>query len=637
MLTRMLAAVLAVASGSAGAAEIELLSRGGEAWSFEKRIEGRAAAECDEIVVTSPAGSVRAWREGERFAAVVPLDSGPNEVQAACRRDGADIAVAAPQQWTVALADAPKAWVRTRVADGTITLDAGRSEPAPRRRAAIVGWEWRAAATNPAPLTLGDGPRLALRPPAVDGEYHVTLRVIDALGRSDESTAVFRVRGGKPEEVDLASEHPDWAERAVVYGVVPFLFGPRGLPDVTARLDEIAALGATVLWLSPITDAPDDDFGYAVTDHRRLRGRYGSEAELRELVAAAHARGLKVIMDFVPNHVSDRHRWFADAERHGERSPYHGFFERDGDGGPVSYFDWDHLKNLDFDNPEVRRYVVDSFAHWVREVDIDGFRADVSWGVRERAPEFWPQWREELKRIKPGLLLIAESSARDPYYVANGFDAAYDWTDELGRWAWQGVWSEGKADLAALRAALAAPSGPDSLVFRFLNNNDTGRRFADRHGLEVARVAATLLFTLPGIPLIYSGDELAAAYEPYDEGPPLDWTAPAPLAAHYRRLAELRRSEPELRSRHMAPVATDRDDAVLAFRRGDLLVLLNFGGEAVTPRVAELGPGPWLDLLGGTRVSVPELAPYGALVLRPLSLAPPAAAPEAAPAGRGRG
>lgn len=265
----------------------------------------------------------------------------------------------------------------------------------------------------------------------------MTLRVTDALGRSDDSTAVFQVVDGEPKEVDLAHYRPTWTRDAVVYGVSPFAFRKHSYEEIRARLRDIAQLGATVIWLSPITAAPSDDFGHAVTDHFRSRLEFGPERQLRALIDAAHAFGLRVIMDFVPNHFSVEHRYCIDAVRQKAQSPYSAWFERDASGEPTHYFDWEYLKNLEYDNPEVQRYMIEAFAHWVREFGVDGFRVDVSWGVRERAPEFWPRWREELKRIDPDLLLIAEAAARDGYYFSHGFDAAYDWTEQLGQWAWR--------------------------------------------------------------------------------------------------------------------------------------------------------------------------------------------------------
>jgi cyclomaltodextrinase / maltogenic alpha-amylase / neopullulanase len=628
---------------------LSLESTGGDAWTFEKRIEGTLTGACNDIVVTAPGGTVSAWRDGTHFSAVVELQEGANEVRAVCRSDD----TSAAQHWTVRLRDAPKAWIRTVVTSaGTkrgLILDAGRSEPAPARAAPIVHYEWRARPGNPAPLyAVGSetpldaapatGNQLTFQPPSVDGAYYVTLRAIDALGRADESTTVFRVRDGAAQAVDLAREHPDWVDEAVIYGVVPFFFGSRGFDDVTARLDEIAALGATVLWLSPITDAPEDDFGYAVTDPFEVRERFGTEADLRELVDAAHARGLRVVMDFIPNHFSDEHDYYVDVASRGEASPYFDFFDRDEAGEVTTYFNWENLKNLNYDNPEVQRYVIEAFAHWVRDLGIDGFRVDVSWGVRERAPEFWPRWRAELKRIDPDLLLLAEASARDPYYVTQGFDAAYDWTDGLGKWAWFHAFEDRARTAAHLRAALTndgAGRPPDTLIFRFMNNNDTGARFITRYGIGRTRVAAAMLLTLPGIPGIYTGDEVGAAFEPYAEGPPITWEDPHGLRPYYTRLISLRRAEPALRTRDLQLVETSHGETVLAYLRPgaspdeSLLVLLNYGETPVRAALtrtdevpAMLGSGQVIDLLSGETLTVSPDAPilslpaFGARVLR---------------------
>ena len=434
-----LAVVLFSAPCTADESPVALRTTGGEAWSFEKLIETSVpAGACDTVAITSPIGTVTVQPEGERVVARVRLGPGDNVVEAECRKDGVRRGTPAQQRWLVRLKDAPKAWVRTLVTDVSVTLDAGASELAPARAAPIVTYEWRAREGNPAPLSglPSRDKKIVLQPPAVDGEYFVTLRATDELGRADESTATFRVRGGKPETIDLLREHPAWIDSAVVYGVVPSFFGPRGFGDVTARLDELARLGMNTLWLLPITATLPGEFGYEVTDHFRLREDVGSEADLRKLIKEAHARRMRVIMDFVPNHMSAGHPYFIDTEARGRGSPYFDFFDRTPTGDVTHYFEWGHLKNLNFDNPEVRRLMIEAFVYWVREFDIDGFRVDVAWGPRERAPEFWPRWREELKRIKPDLLLLAEASARDPYYFRNGFDVAYDWTEQLGVWAW---------------------------------------------------------------------------------------------------------------------------------------------------------------------------------------------------------
>lgn len=614
---------------------LTLDGEGGEAWSFTKRVAGTIPyGHCDTITIASPAGAVQAKRSGAQFIATVPLNGGKNEVRAECR-DGAVLRGISPaQHWTVRLRDAPKAEARLVTGAEGIVLDGSSSETAPRPTAPLIRWQWRAWADNPAPLGFhgAETARVSVPPPATDGDYHVTLRVTDALGRSDKSTLLFRVRGGVATAVDLAYDHPSWIENAVIYGAVPALFGPRGLVDITAHLDAIAALGASVLWLAPVTASPSGDFGYAVTDPFAVRAAIGGADALHALVAAAHARGIRVILDFVANHLSDQSAYYRDAARHGAASPYYDFFDRDAAGTATHYFDWNNLENLNYADPEVQNYVIAAAAHWVRDFHVDGFRVDAAWAVRERAPDFWPRWRAELKRIDPDLLLLAEASARDPWYARHGFDAAYDWTDKPGEWAWSDAFTAGASTAARLRAALAADAR-GTPIFRFLDNNDTGERFISRYGVDRLRVAAAMLLTLPGIPSIYMGEATGAAFEPYHDPAPLTWQDHSELFGYFARLAQLRHAEPALRGRGMMPLATSQPDTVLAYlrpaavRTDDVLVLLNYSD--VPAHVVLAGDGlaslfgvPLTDCIAGTTITIDPatrtvaLPAWGARVLR---------------------
>jgi cyclomaltodextrinase / maltogenic alpha-amylase / neopullulanase len=617
---------------------ITLRGDGGDAWIFEKSLVGELPdGGCDRVLVASARATVEAWQADGRFGAVVPLLEGDNEVRAICRVGETDRSVSKPQHWRVRLHDAPKAWIRIVPREDGIVLNAGASEPAPARSAPIVAHRWRSVPGNPQPLTTADGAMLGdtpiaseevlLRMPGIDGEYKVALQVTDALGRTDQSTAKFLVEHGKARPAELAEERPVWLDGAVVYGVVPFFFGPRGFDDVTVRLDAIKDLGATVLWLSPITATEEGDFGYAVTDHFALRDAFGTEQDLRELITAADARGLRVIMDFVPNHTSEQHPYYLSAEQRGPASPYYDFYDRDAAGRVTTYFGWENLKNLNYDDPEVQRYMVEAFAYWVREFGIDGFRADAAWGVRERAPEFWPRLRDELKRIDPDLLLLAEASAQDPYYDIVGFDAAYDWTNRLGEWAWRDAFEDGASTAARLRAALiesrtleadAPMPRSGALVFRFLNNNDTGERFVARYGVARTRLAATMLLTLPGLPLLYTGDEVGAEFEPYDEAPVLSWTDSHRLREHYARLVALRRDHAVLRSERLDILETSHPESVLAYmrpgdqREDDIIVLLNYGPKpvrAALPLRALMGTASLMDLLSGAAIPIASEMP----------------------------
>jgi glycosidase len=401
------------------------------------------------------------------------------------------------------------------------------------------------------------------------------------------------VENSLPRIPDYDHENPAWVDEAIVYGVIPRLFGTPGAPAIQEKLDDLAELGINAMWLAPINET--NDYGYSVIDYFELRENFGSKADFRALVQAAHQRGIRVLMDFVPNHTSKEHPYFKDTLEKGQDSPYWDFYDRDENGNYTYYFDWTHLPNLNYDNPEVRRMMLEAFSYWVREFDVDGFRVDACWGVQQRRPDFWPEWRRELKRIKPELLLLAEASARDPYNFDNGFDAAYDWTENLGNWAWAQFWGEQASDvepgtmIRLLKDALTNQSEgyhPDALIFRFLNNNDTGTRFITTHGEDLTRVATALLLTLPGIPCIYTADEAGQWFRPYFDAMPVSFKERyRGLRDYHRQLITLRKEIPGLHSRLWQLLEVEPADQVLGYVRfleaneEPVLVLLNFSKE----------------------------------------------------------
>ncbi|KJS31249.1 MAG: hypothetical protein VR64_12450 [Desulfatitalea sp. BRH_c12] len=376
---------------------------------------------------------------------------------------------------------------------------------------------------------------------------------------------------------------------AVIYGVVPPLFGGSPLRDVTAKLDYLQELGVDVLWLSPIhaTDDPSS-ISYSITDYFGLRSDFGDMQDLRHLVNEAHRRGLRVMMDFVPNHTSVEHPYYMDIQMNGANSIYYDFYDRDGAGRITHYFDWVGLPNLNYDHPEVLSDMTLAFKYWILAAGLDGYRVDVAWGIRERAPEVWHPLIRTLRAIDPQVIMLAEAPARDPYYIHNGFDLAYDWTEELGHWAWKPAFDHLDEAGQRLHLAIVTDQAAPQTVLRFLNNNDTGHRFISRYGREVTRVAAVLQHMVPGVPLVYTGDEVGAEYEPYEDPPPISWEDTHGLRDLYRTLAALREELPAIHSGAFIPLPPVGNPSAYAFvrvadRKNWALVVVNFGpqGQAV--------------------------------------------------------
>jgi cyclomaltodextrinase / maltogenic alpha-amylase / neopullulanase len=277
----------------------------------------------------------------------------------------------------------------------------------------------------------------------------------------------------------------------------------------------------------------------------------------------------------------------------------------------------------------VARFIVEAFSYWVREFGIDGFRVDAVWGIKERNPEWLTTFLAEMNRIKPDSLLIAEASARDEFYFEQGFDAAYDWTDELGHWAWSDALG-GIAPIGEAMVDILTDGGQgyheNALVMRFLNNNDTGERFVSTYGVDFYRIALAMLLSLPGLPCLYSGDEVGAEFRPYSQTEPIDWKDHNGLRDHTKKLIALRRGTPALHSREWLPLSVEPATPLFAYQRGGeggrgqgerattplspslplVIVLLNFSGtdiEAVVnlpdETVAQLGAGELTDLWSG--------------------------------------
>jgi glycosidase len=626
--------------------ELTLAPLPADVWAFRLSVHGVAPAESAlaECVVDVGTESIRVAARGDAFSGEIPLAPGENVARARCVTAGGRRLVSPSARYLVRLSDAPKARARALVSAGRLVLDATGSEPNQHFRAPLSRYEWTRVdgpAGRERTVSVGSGATLELPETATDGTFSYRVRVTDARGASDEAETRVTAESGTPKP-RAPEDGPTWLGDAVVYGVVPPLYGGRPLAAVRDALGSLEELGVTTLWLSPVFETIPGDFGYAVTDYHEVRPDYGTESDLLALVRDAHRENLRVLLDFVPNHTSSEHPYFVDAERHREASHYFGFHERNGRGDATHYFDWELLPNLEYGNPEVARWMSEVATHWIRDLGIDGYRVDAAWALRERHPQFLEAWTEEVRRVAPGSMLLAEASAEDPFYLAHGFDAAYDWTGTTGHWAWDGVF-DSKHGIATRLDRVLTEAGrkverPDR-VFRFLNNNDTGERFYARHGEGLTRVATAALLTLPGIPCLYSFDEVGGRFEPYGERAPLAPPRRDALRAWHKDWIHLRRTLPALRGRGFVPLfvgdprKSPRAPEVYAFeRRGPsasdvAVVALNFDDRPAAARIvlshAGGGPRRYRDARDGTRVTATRgalavhLPPFGARVFVP--------------------
>jgi glycosidase len=657
-----LAALVLVASAVPGCAPVrgpsraqerlQIIPAGGDVYAFQLIVSAalRGSQPPRSCAFRLADSLVPAALEPAGASARLSLRAGENLVSATCTWPGGRTLQSEPVRYTVRLPDVPRAEAHVHVGQASLVLDGTRSTSSEGSGAPLVEYAWfrRDEASDAAPaLALGRAAQLELPLPGpqAEGELVFELQVHDARGQVGTARTILVAGPGAAHEKD-PREGPRWLDGAVVYGVIPPLFGSPPFAALVASLDRLQALGVLALWLSPIFTSAPGDYGYAVTDPFRVRPDYGDAQALRRLVAEAHARGLRVLLDLVPNHTSELHPYFLQTKQLGSISRYFDFYDRDAAGQVTHYFDWKHLPNLNYENPEVARFTLAAGLYWLTGFDIDGYRVDAAWGIKQRRADFWPMFTAEFKRVQPDGFLLAEASARDPYYLRHGFDAAYDWTEELGHHAWEHVFDSEAGIAARLHAALTAEAGGRAdRVFRFLNNNDTGARFITKHGEPLTRVATAALLTLPGIPCLYTFDEIGAEYQPYEENTPLQPKNEA-LRNFHRRLIALRRDEPALHGPqlHALHVGDAADDVYVYLRSGgqrQVIVALNFSGQqrsvsvrlpvavrsfrdALAPDAGAGAPSRTRRVLMKGPVLTLDLEPWASLVL----------VPESSPSGR---
>ena len=356
---------------------------------------------------------------------------------------------------------------------------------------------------------------------------------------------------------------------------------------------------------------------------------------------------MKVLFDFVPNHTSINHPYAESVKKYGKASEFYDFYQRDMDGAKYAsnyhrttegfiYYFWEDLINLNYKSEIVQRWMIEACKYWVREFDIDGFRFDAVWGVNARMPAFGNKLRMALKAIKPDLFLLAEDKPGLEVY-ASGFDAAYDWeqdTSWVSHWSWQYRYHEKESHTVfnhpdvnkragMLRKAIFDQPMYKSRTLHFMENNDLPR-FGVHHSDQQVRMVAALLLSLPGIPLLYNGQEVGVKAHPY--------TRHSVFAAdksirsldsisfdYYQKLLRLRKKYPALSVGAMEHLPVANSQSVFAFHRwheeDHFLVLLNLAGSAssavidLTP--LNIGkPGEATDVISGKSVEITRRGPH---------------------------
>lgn len=369
----------------------------------------------------------------------------------------------------------------------------------------------------------------------------------------------------------------NWWQKAVVYQIYPRSFqdtnhdGIGDIQGIIAHLDYLKQLGIDVIWLNPIYQSPNDDNGYDISDYQKIASEFGTMADFEKLLAAAHQRGLRLIMDLVVNHTSDEHAWFKQsrASRHNAYRDF--YFLRVGNGEKAPN-NWDSAfggsawqydeqtkeyylhtfstkqPDLNWENPKLRQSIYDMMNWWLTK-GIDGFRMDVINQISKRPglpdgplkphSEFGdsqvtngPRVHEFLREMhqevlaKHDVMTVGETHGVTP---ADGLKYAGQNRHELDMiFEFQhlrldnsqhgfGKWSTRKTPLVALKQVInewQVGLHGEAWNSLFWNNHDTPRavsRFGNdspQYRERAAKMLATCLHLLQGTPYIYQGEEI---------------------------------------------------------------------------------------------------------------------------------
>jgi cyclomaltodextrinase len=443
---------------------------------------------------------------------------------------------------------------------------------------------------------------------------------------------------------------PEWAYDAIIYQIFSDRFNPGAgrswlapeslsgffggtLRGITEKLDYIAELGANAIWLTPIFPSPSHH-RYDTTDYFAIDPRLGDKNDLRALIDGAHQRGVRLLLDFVPNHVSNLHSAFqrALADQNSPEASWFTFHHWPDEY--KCYFDVKELPELNLRHPAARQHLLDAAAYWL-EFGVDGYRVDYAIGP---TPDFWADFRRVTRSVNPDCWTFGE--VVEPSYSQLNFhgllDGCLDFilleglrqTFAFRRWNGRRFASFLERHEAYFPLDFTRPS--------FLDNHDMNRYLWAAGGdKDSLKLAALCQFTLAGPPVIYYGTECGLSQErdvrqdgqgiPEEARLPMTWgeAQDAALLDYYRSLARLRRERASLR--RGARRALHADELSLAYQRQhqseSTAIAINLSAE---PRSIFL-PGQWHEIAlasrsGAQLTSQPgganvELPPFSGAVL----------------------
>jgi len=409
-----------------------------------------------------------------------------------------------------------------------------------------------------------------------------------------------------------------WITRTNVYEVNLRQYTPEGTFDAfAAHLPRLREMGVETLWFMPVTPiAQRNKKGsmgsyYACSDYTAVSPEFGTLDDWKELVRRARAMGFRVILDWVANHTGWDHRWTWEHPEWYERDPHTGDFR--------AAHGMDDIIELNFGHPELRKAMIEAMRFWVAQTGIDGFRCDLAFWVEQ---DFWVEARAAIDPERKLFWLGELDPLEHPHYM-EVFDAAYTWS-----------WMHGMQEFMQQRQPrsrcyelLRLYSETRGIPAWFTSNHDENTWNGTEHEKYGPLASALAVFscTWPGLPLLYSGQELPNRKRlQFFEKDGIDWSGGSRLHHFYRTLLDLRRRHPGLACDAPCSLLSGPEEPVLVYRRGTgedaVLVYINLTGEAQPVDVDLWGTRlAFREVLSGMHGQEPEgmryLMPWGCWVL----------------------
>ncbi len=576
------------------------------------------------------------------FSFIASYTEGLNTFVAIAKDSTGATIVSSPFTMTYFFKHSPNAVISFSSNGNSITLSSQNSTDPDSGQTATLTYLWGVDPTNPSAISGVQGATstsVSITRPSKPGEYYFSLIAADVDNNKDTTRSYFTIDNNDSVTFPTYATNPIWAKMGRIYSLFFNSFTPQQtINAATQKLDYLKELGFNIIWVLPvmknnqtIDNGPGP--GYNIIDFYTVAPQYGTNADFKNFVDQAHQLGMKVILDVTPNHTSFNHPFVNDARLYRTNSFYWNFYQHQlitnskyqpnltesiTTDGFVYYGGFsDQLLNYNWSDADARAYMDGVYKWWVQQMGLDGYRFDVYWGPHDRTDngnggetDMGIPTRTLLKHIKPDVFLLGETAGTGVGTEVNyaddggGLDAAYDWN--LLHNAIQTFNFGSSSSIGTLNSnvtngggtSMGFTPGPNALFMRCMENQDEDRIVYTYGSYAKTMPMGTVIFTVPGIPMLYSGQEVGWGLGLTDLDQRrrgiIDWNSAGKslLTPHYQRLAWIRGTFPAFSTQTFFELSTG-NSWVYAYTRPYIdqngIALENFSGSPATANIRLVG------------------------------------------------